>query len=68
MNDYFDPIFDNLLCAFRKKCNCQSPPIKDIDDGKVSLDLNQMVGIVFSLRLLTAYPTVGSLPSSMHMV
>ena len=47
VNDYFDPIFEDLLCAFRKKYSCQSTLIKAIDDWKVSLDHNQMVGTVF---------------------
>ena len=47
VSDYFDPIFEDLLCAFRKKCSCQSTLIKAIDDWKVSLDHNEMVGTVF---------------------
>ena len=36
VNDYFDPIFEDLLCAFRKKYSRQSTLIKAIDDWKVS--------------------------------
>ena len=35
------------MCAFRKKYSCQSTLIKAIGDWKVSLDHNQMAGIVF---------------------
>ena len=45
-SDYFDPVFEDLLCAFRKKYCCQSTLMKAIDDWKVSLDFNQMVGTV----------------------
>ena len=47
VSDYFDSIFEDLLCAFRKKYSCQSTLIKAIDDWKVSLDRNQMIGTVF---------------------
>ena len=47
MSDYFDPIFEDLLCAFRMKYSCQFTLIKAIDDWKVSLNHNQMVGTVF---------------------
>ena len=42
VSDYVDPIFGDLLCAFRKKYSCQSTWA--IDDWKVSLDHNKMVG------------------------
>ena len=47
VSDYFDPIFEDLLCEFRKKYSCQSTLIKAIDDWKVSLNRNEMVGTVF---------------------
>ena len=47
VSDYFGSIFEDLLCAFRKKYSCQSTLIKAIDDWKVSLDRNQMIGTVF---------------------
>ena len=47
VSDYFGSIFEDLLCAFRKKYSCQSTLIKAIDDWKVSLDRNQMIGAVF---------------------
>ena len=47
VRDYFGSIFEDLLCAFRKKYSCQSTLIKAIDDWKVSLDRNQMIGAVF---------------------
>ena len=48
VSDYFGSIFEDLLCAFRKKYSCQSTLIKTIDDWKVSLDRNQMIGAVFT--------------------
>ena len=69
VSDYFDPIFEDLLCAFCKNYSCQSTLIKAIDDWKVSLDRNQMVETIFmDLSKAFAYPMVWSLPSSMHMV
>ena len=47
MSDYSDPIFEDLLSAFRKKFIYQSTLIKSIGDRKISLDHNQMVGTVF---------------------
>ena len=47
VSDYFGSIFEELLCAFRKKYSCQSTLIKAIDDWKVSLDRNLMIGAVF---------------------
>ena len=47
VSDYFGSIFEDLLCVFRKKYSCQYTLIKAIDDWKVSLDRNQMIGAVF---------------------
>ena len=47
VSDYFDPIFEDLLCAFRKKYSSQSTLFKAIGDWKIFLDRNQMVGTVF---------------------
>ena len=51
MNDqlyaYFEDIFEELLSAFRKKYSCQSLLTKLINDWKISLDSNQVVGAVF---------------------
>ena len=70
VRDYFHPIFEDLLCAFRKKYSCHSTFIKAIDDWKVSRDHNQMVGTVFMdlSKGFDACAMVWSLPSSMHMV
>ena len=50
MNDqlcaYFEDIFEGLLSAFWKKYSCQSLLTKLIDDWKISLDSNQIVGAV----------------------
>ena len=51
MNDqlyaYLEDIFEELLSAFRKKYSCQSLLTKLIDDWKIRLDSNQVVGAVF---------------------
>ena len=39
MSGYFNPIFEDLLCAFRKKYSSQSTFIKAIDGRNLSLDL-----------------------------
>lgn len=47
MVDHFIYIFDHLLSAFRKGYSCQSILIKCIDDWKVALDENKIVGALF---------------------
>ena len=51
MNDqsyaYFEGTFEELLSAFRKKYSCQSLLTKLVDDWKISLDSNQVVGADF---------------------
>ena len=47
VSDYFSSIFEDSLCAFRKKYSCQSTLIKVIDDWIVSLDRIQMIGTMF---------------------
>ena len=51
MNDqlyaYFEDIFEELPSAFRKKYSCQSLLTKFIDNWKIFLDSNQVVGAVF---------------------
>ena len=74
MNDqlyaYFEDIFEELLSAFRKKYSCQSLLTKLIDDWKISLDSNQVVGAVLwtSPRLSTVYPILSSSLSYTSMV
>ena len=47
VSDYLGSIFEDLLCAFRKKYSCQSTLAKAIADWKVPLDCNQIIGTVF---------------------
>ena len=58
--EYFYDVFNVFLCAFRKNYSCQSLLIKMIDDWKIALDKNHVVGAVLWTfpRRLTAYPTV----------
>ena len=45
--EYFYELFNVFLCAFRKNYSCQSLLIKMIDDWKIALDKNHVVGAVF---------------------
>ena len=45
--EYFYELFNVFLCAFRKNYSCQSLLIKMIDDWKITLDKNHVVGVVF---------------------
>ena len=58
--EYFYELFNVLLCAFQTKYSCQSLLIKMIDDWKIALDKNHVVGAFLWIlpRRLTAYPTV----------
>ena len=47
LSSHFSDIFDNLLSAFRKGYSCQSLLIKCVDDWKVCLDKNEIVGLLF---------------------
>ena len=44
---YFVDIFEKLLCAFRKKYSCQSVLTKMIEDWKLAIDENEIVGALF---------------------
>ena len=51
MNDqfreYFVNTFEDLLCAYRKNYSCQSVLVKMVDDWKVLLDKNHIIGAIF---------------------
>ena len=47
MYAYFIAIFNDFLCAFRHGYSCQSLLVKVIDDWKISLDQNKVVGALF---------------------
>ena len=59
--EYLYELFNVFLCAFRKKYSCQSLLIKMIDDWKIALDKNHVVGAVF-MDLSKAF---GCLPHSL---
>ena len=44
---YFVDIFEKLLCAFLKKYSCQSVLTKMIEDWKLPIDKNEVVGALF---------------------
>ena len=47
LREYFVNIFEDLLCAYRKNYSCQSVLVKMVDDWKVLLDRNHIIGVVF---------------------
>ncbi len=46
LSSYFDKIFDNFLCAFRKNHGCQTTLLKLLDDWKFALDHNEYVAAI----------------------
>ena len=47
LREYFVNIFDDLLCAYRKNYSCQSVLVKMVDDWRVLLDKNHIIGAIF---------------------
>ena len=47
LTDYFQPIFHDLMSAFRKRYSCQTLLLKCIEDWKSALDENNFVGVLF---------------------
>ncbi|MCU7801407.1 MAG: reverse transcriptase family protein, partial [gamma proteobacterium symbiont of Lucinoma myriamae] len=43
---YFDGVFDDFLCAFRKGHGCQTVILKLLEDWKVALDKNEYVASI----------------------
>ena len=56
---YFDDIFDNFLCAFRKGHGCQTTIIKLLEDWKKALDSNHYVAAI----LMDLSKAFGCLPN-----
>ena len=46
MTHFYNDIFSNLLCAFRKNYSCQSLLLKIIEDWKKALDNHETVGVI----------------------
>ena len=51
MNDqrreYFVNILNDFVCAYRKNYSCQSVFVKMVDDWKVLVDNNHIIGVIF---------------------
>ncbi len=43
---HFEPLFNNLLCAYRKKYGCENILIKLVDSWKQALDQDEYVGTI----------------------
>ena len=65
--DYFKDIFDNMLCAYRKKYGTQHVLVKLIDSWKCALDENKYAGTLL-MDLSKAFDCVphGLLIAKMH--
>lgn len=46
LSEYFDSIFDNFLCAFRKGHGCQTTILRLLEDWKYALDNNEYVAAI----------------------
>ena len=46
LSDYFDKIFDDFLCAFRKGHGCQTTLLRLLEDWKYALDNNEYVAAI----------------------
>ena len=46
LSSYFDAIFDNFLCAFRKGHGCQTTLLRLLEDWKQALDNNEYVAAI----------------------
>ena len=46
LSDYFDKIFDDFLCAFRKGRGCQTTLLRLLEDLKYALDNNAYVAAI----------------------
>ena len=46
LSNYFDAIFDNFLCAFRKGYGCQTTLLRLLEDWKPALDNNEYVAAI----------------------
>ena len=67
LREYFVNIFEDLLCAYRKHYSCQCVLVKMVDDWKVLLDKNHIIGAIFmDLSNSTAYP-MDLLPQSFEL-
>ena len=57
LSEYFDKIFDDFLCAFRKGHGCQTTLLRLLEDWKYALDNNEYVAATFLdlPKLLIAY-------------
>ena len=47
LREYFVNILNDLLSAYRKNYSCQSVLVKMVDDWKVLLDNNHIIGVIF---------------------
>ena len=54
LSEYFDNIFDDFLCAFRKGHGCQTTLIRLLEDWKCALDNNEYVAAIL-MDLLKAF-------------
>ena len=46
LSEYFDSIFDDFLCAFRKSHGCQTTILRLLEDWKYALDNNECVAAI----------------------
>ncbi len=54
---YFENVFNNLLCAYRKKYGCEHVLLKLIDSRKYALDNDKFVGTLL-IDLLKAFDCI----------
>ena len=45
LREYFVNVFEDLLCAYRKNYSCQSVLVEMVEDWKVLLDKNDIIGV-----------------------
>ena len=46
LSEYFDKMFDDFLCAFRKGQGCQTTLLRLLEDWKYALDNNEYVAAI----------------------
>ncbi|KAK3099036.1 hypothetical protein FSP39_025464 [Pinctada imbricata] len=54
LSEFFEPIFNKFLCAFRKGYGCQTTLLRLIEDWKMALDQNMYVAAIL-MDLLKAF-------------